>query len=198
MLGVPIYPKGVRWGWDQGSVQASQVLSTPISTNYFCMDLALCTGALLCWYRKVPSSNCCLKVGSTESSRMSLYAVALIFPFSGTKEPDPKTAPDHYSSSTKLYSWHYAFGQVVFSWNPPSSDLSVGLPDGEAWFITTENTFHLRHSPMAESFTPLQLTLDIAHGDLSVRLLGHGNQFHEGPDEQFLCWRCFQSQFGTQ
>jgi hypothetical protein len=37
--------------------------------------------------RKGPSSNCCHKVGSTESSRMSLYAVALRFPFTGTKGP---------------------------------------------------------------------------------------------------------------
>ena len=31
--------------------------------------------------------NYCHKVGSTELSRMSLYAVALIFPFNGTKGP---------------------------------------------------------------------------------------------------------------
>uniref|UniRef100_A0A674E8V8 Aryl-hydrocarbon-interacting protein-like 1 n=1 Tax=Salmo trutta TaxID=8032 RepID=A0A674E8V8_SALTR len=41
-------------------------------------------------------------------------------------------APDHYSSSTKLYSWHYAFGQVAFCWHPPNPNVSVGLPDGEA------------------------------------------------------------------
>jgi hypothetical protein len=75
--------------------------STPISTNHFCMDLALCTGELSCWNRKGPSLNCCHKVGSTESSRRSLYAVALRFPFTGTKGPEPwKTTPDHYSSST--------------------------------------------------------------------------------------------------
>ncbi|CDQ91100.1 unnamed protein product [Oncorhynchus mykiss] len=51
--------------------------STPISTNDFCMDLAL------------------------------------------------KTAPDYYSSSTKLYSLHYALGQVVFSWHPPNPDSSA-------------------------------------------------------------------------
>ena len=51
---------------------------------------------------------------------------------------------------------------------------------------------------MAASFTPVQPTLGIAHGDLRlVRLLGHGNPFHEAPDEQFLHWRCFQGQFGT-
>ena len=106
--------------------------------------------------------NCCHTVGSTESSRMSLYAVVLIFPFTETKGPEPwKTSPDHYSSSTKHYSWHYALGQVAFSWHLQNPDSSVGLPDPEVWFITTENGFPLLQSLMAASFTPLQLTLGI-------------------------------------
>ena len=49
-----------------------------------------------CWNRKRLSPTCCHKVGSTESSWMSLYAVALRFPFTGTKGPKPwQTAPDH-------------------------------------------------------------------------------------------------------
>jgi hypothetical protein len=73
--------------------------STPISTNHFCMELTLCTGALPWWNRKGPSTNCYHKVGNTESSRMSLYvivchcmslyAVSLRFPFTGTKGPSP-------------------------------------------------------------------------------------------------------------
>ena len=39
--------------------------------------------------RKGSSPNCCHKVGSTELSRMSLYAVVLRFPFTGTKGPEP-------------------------------------------------------------------------------------------------------------
>jgi hypothetical protein len=65
------------------------------------------------------------------------------------------SAADHYSSSTKLYSCHYALGQVAFSWHPPNPDSSVGLPDVEAWFITLENAFPQLQSPMAVSFTPL-------------------------------------------
>ena len=54
----------------------------------FMYGLALCTGALSCWNRKGPSPNCCHNVGSTESSRMSLYCiVALRFPFTGTNGP---------------------------------------------------------------------------------------------------------------
>ena len=111
---VPIHPKGVWWGWGQGSVQASQVL-THRSRQNISIRTSLCTGALSCWNRKGPSPNCCHKVGSTEWSRMSLYAVALRFPFAVTKEPSPK----HYSSSNKLYSWHYIqWGKKVFS-QPP-------------------------------------------------------------------------------
>jgi hypothetical protein len=65
-------------------------------------------------------------------------------------------------------------------------DLSVGLPDGEALFITPENAFPLLQSPTSASFTPPQPTLGIAHGDLR-RVLGHGNPFHEAPNEQILC-----------
>ena len=79
-----------------------------------------------------------------------------------------KTAQDHYSSSTKHYSWHYAFGQVEFSWHSPNPDSSFRLPDGEAWFITSENAFPLHQCPMAVSFTPLQPTLGNAHVDLRL------------------------------
>jgi hypothetical protein len=130
-LGVPIHPKCAWWGWGQGSVQAVKS-STSFSTNHFCMDLTLCMEALSCWNRRGPSPNCCHKVGSAELSRMSSYDVALRFPFTGPEGPEPwKTAPDHYSSSTKLYSWPYALGQVVFSWHPPNPDSSITLPDGE-------------------------------------------------------------------
>lgn len=39
----------------------------------------------------------------------------------------------------------------------------IGLPDGEAWFITPENVFLLLQSPMAVSLTSLQSTIGIAH-----------------------------------
>jgi hypothetical protein len=40
--------------------------STPISTNHFCMDLALCTGELWCLNKKEPSPNCYQNVVSAE------------------------------------------------------------------------------------------------------------------------------------
>jgi hypothetical protein len=74
---------GLRSGLYAGQSSSS----TLISTNNFCMDLALCTGALSCWNRKGPSPNCYHKVGCTESSRMSWNVVVLRFPFTGTKGP---------------------------------------------------------------------------------------------------------------
>ena len=52
-----------------------------------------------------------------------------------------------------------------------------------------KNAFSMLQSPIAASFTPLQTTLGIAHGDLGlvcVRLLGHGNPFHDAPAKQFV------------
>ena len=95
-----------------GSRSGQSSSSTPFLTHHFYIDFALCTGALSCWNRKGPSPNCCHNGGSAESSRIGMYAVALRFLFTGTKGPEPwKTAPDHYSSSTKLYSWHYALSR---------------------------------------------------------------------------------------
>ena len=78
-------------------------------------------------------------------------------------------------------------GKVAFSWHPPNPDSSIGLLDGEVGFITPENAFPLLQSPMVASFTPLQPTLGIAHGDLRlVRLLGRGNKFNEYSRQTFI------------
>jgi hypothetical protein len=100
-------------------VQASQVISHQSRQT-------ISVWTLLCTRRHCHAEtekglliNCRHIVGSTEWSRMSLYAIALRFPFTGTKGPELwKTAPDQYSSSTKIYHWHYALGQVAFSWHP--------------------------------------------------------------------------------
>jgi hypothetical protein len=62
-------------------------------------------------------------------------AVVIIFAWTGIKG----LSPNH----EKLYSCHNALGQVAFSWHPPNSDSSVGLPDAEAWYITPESAFSL-------------------------------------------------------
>lgn len=41
------------------------------------------------------------------------------------------------------YTMHSAVRQIPFSWKLPYPDLSIGLPDGEVWFVTPENMFPL-------------------------------------------------------
>jgi hypothetical protein len=82
---------------------------TLVSKNYFCMDLGLCTGALSCWNRKGPSPNCCHKVGSTEWCRMSLYAVVLGFPITGTKGP----SLNHEKQPQKMFLLHQTLQLVL-------------------------------------------------------------------------------------
>ena len=82
-----------------------------------------------------------------------MCAVALKCPFTGTKW----LSPNHEKHSqtivplhqTTVYSWKYALGQVTFSWHPPNSDWSFGLPDGEEWIITPENAVPLLESPIS-------------------------------------------------
>ena len=135
-------PMELRSGLSAGQSTSS----TPISTNYFCMDLALCTGELSCWNRKGPSPNCCHKFGGTELSRMSLHVGALRY-FTGTKGPNhKKTALDHYSSS-KLYSWQYASGQVAFSWHFAKSKFVRGTA---RWWSVINHSWERQISAMLE------------------------------------------------
>ena len=128
------HPKCVRWGLRSGLCAGQSSSSTPISQT-----ISVWTSLCVRGHCHPETGKGCHKIGSTESSRMLLYAVALRFPFTETKGQ----SPNHYSSSTKRYSWDYALGKVAFSWHPPNPDLSVKLLDCEAWFITLENTFSL-------------------------------------------------------
>ena len=88
---------------------------------------------------------------------MSLYAVALRFHFTGTKMGLAPPPPPSLTVGTM----HQG------RWHSPNPDSSIGLPDGDVGFTTPENAFPLLQSPMAASFTPLQSTLGITHGDLT-------------------------------
>jgi hypothetical protein len=79
-----------------------------------------------------------------------------------------KNSPRQFVIPPPNISWHYALWQVVYSWHTPNPDLSVGLPAGEAWFITQENAFPLLQSPMAASFTPLHHAQCKALADLRL------------------------------
>ena len=76
-------------GLRSGLCRPFKYFHTDLKKKHYWMDPALYMGALSCWNRKGTSPNCCHKVGSTESFRMSLYAVALRFPFTGIKGPSP-------------------------------------------------------------------------------------------------------------
>lgn len=66
-ISILVHPKGVRWGWGQGTVQASQVLPHPKSSNIvFIWTFNSYTVAHLCWNRKGPSPKCSCRVGSTK------------------------------------------------------------------------------------------------------------------------------------
>ena len=73
-VSVPIHPKGVQWGWAQGSVQASQVLPHR-SQETISVWTSLCALGHCSTETGKGFPNCCNNVGSTESSRMSLYVV---------------------------------------------------------------------------------------------------------------------------
>ncbi|MEQ2179144.1 hypothetical protein GOODEAATRI_021617 [Goodea atripinnis] len=69
------------------------------------MDLALCTGAQSCWKRKEPFSNCSHKDGRMALSKISWYAEAFRFLFTGTNRPTPapKKQPNSIPPFYKLY-----------------------------------------------------------------------------------------------
>lgn len=70
---VPVHPKGVGWGWSQDMCRPDHNKNK---------------GRHLGWNRKGFSLNCFCKVWSTLFSKILLYAVALRFPFIGTKGPN--------------------------------------------------------------------------------------------------------------
>ena len=125
------------------------------------MDLTLCTEALSCWNRKGPPPNCCQSETQNHlewhctvccSVKISLHWKKKGLSQHHKKQPQAIIPPSQLALAFR---------------HPPNPDSSVRLPDGEAWFITPENTLPLLQSPMAASFTPLQPTL-IEHVDLRL------------------------------
>ena len=135
--------------------------STLILTNHFFMDLALCMGYCHDETRK-DLPQIVTKVVSTVLSRMSSYAVALRFPFTGSKGP----SPNHGKQPQTI------FPPLNFKIGTMHLAGSVHPASAKPRFIcrtaTLRNAFPLLQSPMASSFTPLQLTLGFAHIDLRL------------------------------
>ena len=72
-----------------GHCAGQSTSSTPISTNHFSMDLALCAGHCHDETGKILPQTVATKFKSTELSIMSLYAVVSRLPFTGNKGPSP-------------------------------------------------------------------------------------------------------------
>ena len=77
-------------GFWSGLCACQSSSSTPISTNYFCMDPALCTGGH-CHAEtgKGLPQTVATKLEAQNHLEGHCYAVALRFPFTGTKGPKP-------------------------------------------------------------------------------------------------------------
>lgn len=83
-----VHPRGAGWGWGQGSVLTSQIISHQTGNKHFFMELALCREDLSCCNRKDTNTNC-------------WYVGALKRPLTGTKRPKPgKTANPKYTDIT--------------------------------------------------------------------------------------------------
>lgn len=76
------HPKGVGWGWGQGSVQAGHFLpKLKNKLNWrdnILIGHALCTDWQSCWTRKGPFPICCQKGGSTLLSWIKIRGCRLI------------------------------------------------------------------------------------------------------------------------
>jgi hypothetical protein len=146
------------------------------------MDLALCTGALSCWNRKRPSPKC-----STESSRMS-YAVALRFPFTGTKGK----SPNHEKQPQTI------IPPIIFTVGTMHSGRcrSPGICQNQ--MVNCDLSLQRTRVHCSRVQWRVALHHSSRQSYACGRLLGHGNPFHEALHEQFLCWRCFQGDFGTR
>ena len=63
--------------------------------------------------------------------------------------PNSRSLGTQHPSSTKLYTWHNAVRQIMFSWNSPNPLSSIRSPDREVWFVTSQKTSLLHYSQWA-------------------------------------------------
>ena len=89
--------------------------------------------------------------------RMSLYVVALRFPFTGTKGPNP----NHEKQPLTIIPPPPNFALCIRAGSIRLLDCQMVKLDS-----SLQRMFPLLQSPIASSFRPLQATLGIAHGDL--------------------------------
>ena len=134
----------------QDSVQASQV--HPHQTLSSCLDgAALCAGAVML-EQEGPSPNCSHRAASWNCP--ASLGVLKLSEFISLELRDQvqllKNNHTPWSPSTKLYTWHSAVRQVLFS----SKHQTQTAPSGQM-----ERTSPLLQSPVAASFTSLHPAL---------------------------------------
>lgn len=71
-------------------------------------------------------------------------------------------------SSMKLYTWNNAVWQILLSWQLTKPRLSIGLPDGEAWFVTSVNRLCALHHCIVGYFTCKTTLTYVCQGALSM------------------------------
>ena len=136
---------------------------TSISTNHFCMDLALCKGALSCWNRKGHSQTVASMLEA--QNRLECHCMMLRSNFPSLEQRD--------------------LAQIISQTQICLSDCQMVKRNSSL----QRNHFHrssvqwrwaLHHSSRCLALHMVILGL------CAVSL--HGNPFQEAPDEQFLCW----------
>lgn len=80
----------------------------------------------------------------------------------------PKKTKKKQPSSMKLYTWNNAVWQILFSWQLTKPRLSIGLPDGEAWFVTSVNRLCALHHCIVGYFTCKTTLTYVCRGALSM------------------------------
>lgn len=151
-----VIPKGITLCWGQDSAQASQVLPHQ-SHSSISMFTLLCT-----------CTNCLRMLKHWEFLSLELKGQAQLL----------KNNPPHNPPSIKLYTWHNAFREVLFSSQLSNPHLCVKLTDRWVWgsvWLT-----RLSRSPHGAWLRAAGLGSSLTHGpsDLDGWLNPFGNIVH--------------------
>lgn len=101
------------------------------------------------------------------------------------------------SPSSKMYTWHKAVRQVIFTWHSPNPNLSNGStgqrPDREMLFVIPKNIFPLFHGPVVHA---------LHHSDYWQFAWWHNAfmslkpmPYYHTPNTQYLSWCSCQMRF---
>ena len=143
-------------------------------------------GGIVMLIQEMGFPNCCHKVGSSEPSRMSLYAVALRFPFTGTKGP----SPNHETSPRPLFLLHQTLqlalcieaGSVLLAsakprfvrWTAPILIDGAVVEQVESFkFLCIHITNKLSWSEHTKTVVPVPLVYSLATFILRLLLIMH-------------------------